>query len=305
MLARILSARINLESACGTCKPSQPRICRACSRVRPGDLVQIVLTGNTSRGKQRPGRGCPADAESWRAASRPTRKREENRSEADKLLGEARALLNKVTEDTFRQVIDDIRTQTSLFQYVAEHPEGSEAGFQLNLAKLFVGKAKYDHGFLHLYAQIAADFATSIPNFARRIVQAATEALPRTQFEPDDKRGYLGMLLFLVELCKAGQLSTDDIRGIVDGILATVEQCNPNVILSVQREHETVGDGASNAQTVEVCIELLCNFLPQMFQVARPSWTRKSLAQLRQLQAEKTIKPRCRFMLMDFFKQIK
>jgi hypothetical protein len=111
-------------------------------------------------------------------------------------------------------------------------------------------------------------------------------------------------------------VSSRGILAFVDRLIAAIERCDPDAVFSVQHQpqhpsqsqpqHPSQPQPLDPAKQVEVCIELLCKFLPPFISIDRPDWMERYLGQLTELQADKDrIKPRSRFMLFDFFKEIR
>lgn len=222
--------------------------------------------------------------------------------QAKKIISEIRGLLNKVTTENFDAIREEIYN-SELIRYAGTlEEEEDQEDFCQEIAKLFVNKSKVDHEFSGLYAEVASHITESVEVFGDVLYEVCRDAIPTSRYDPDRKRGYLGALLLLVEMRRVDLASSGGILAFVDRLLAAIERCNPDTVFSVQSEADTPVDPAKQT---EVCIELLCKFLPVYLSIERPDWVGKYLSQLRELQSQKQrIKPRSRFMLMDFFKEI-
>jgi len=230
------------------------------------------------------------------------RRRLKEQPQAKKLIGDVRGLLNKVTADNFTAVRKEIY-DSDLIYYANTLQDDDLEAFLIEIANLFVQKSKIDHEFGGLYAEIAKEITDKVNMFGDVLYEVCREAIPKSRYEPDIKRGYLGALLLLVEMRRVGLVESGGIQAFVDRLLGAIERCNPDTVFSVQSEADTPKDPEKQ---VEVCIELICKFLPVFLKIERPDWVQKYLDQLRDLQTQKErIKPRCRFMLLDFFKKIK
>jgi hypothetical protein len=252
------------------------------------------------RGNKRWGRG-PALQQSENSFS-AARKRLQDQPQAQKLIGEIRGLLNKVTAENYEAIKEEIN-QSDLIDYANDLEDDDMEEFLTEIAKLFVNKSKVDHEFSGLYAEIAREFTEKMDMFGDILYEVCREAIPTSRYDPDRKRGYLGALLLLVEMRRVELISSGGIAAFVDRLLAAIERCNPDTVFSVQNESDKPMDPVKQ---VEVCIELICKFFPVFLANEWPDWAEKYLSQLKELQAQKDrVKPRSRFMLMDFFKEVK
>lgn len=304
---------------------------------RPDGLIRIVLNGSTN-GEIRPNRRAPHSRNSRQPQNKrrgggggsgsnphqrgwsrgPALQHSENsfsaarvrmseQPQAKQIIGEIRGLLNKVTTENFDAIREEIYG-SELIKYAKtldDDEEGLE-DFLQEIAKLFVNKSKVDHEFSGLYAEMASHITKEVDMFGDVLYEVCRDAIPTTRYDPDRKRGYLGSLLLLVEMRRVDITSSGGILAFVDRLVAAIERCNPDTVFSVQQEEPSPSDVPIDpAKQVEVCIELLCKFLPAFLSIERPDWVHRYLDQLRELQTMKDrIKPRCRFMLMDFFKEI-
>jgi len=291
---------------------------------RPKGLIRIVLNGGSGsevrqnnrrgggRGQSRPKTGAkhrrgqrwsrePALQQSENSFS-AARRRLQSQPQAKKLIGEIRGILNKVTSDNFDAVREEIHN-SDIISYAETLDEEDREEFLTEIAKLFVNKSKIDHAFSGLYAEIARELTDKLDMFGDVLYEVCREAIPMSRYDPDLKRGYLGALLLLVEMRRVDLIASGGIAAFVDRLIAAIERCNPDTVFSVQSEADTPIDPAKQ---VEVCIELICKFFPAFLTIERPDWAERYLQQLHELQSQKDrVKPRSRFMLMDFFKEIK
>lgn len=297
----------------------------------PEGLLRIVLTGNNvhitttatqprrkaaavaaakNRQQQRgaPGewnRVVPVLQQSENSFS-VARRQKKNQTECDVIVGDIRGILNKVTADNFDAIVEEIKT-SKLYVYAGELEEADEEEFLMDIAKIFVRKSQIDHDFNHLYAKMAKEITQHIDIFGDILYEVCRESIPTSKYENDDKKDYVGALLLLVELRKLLLISSGGIFACIDRLIAAIERCDPNVIYSVQNEGESQSTAlpANPMEQTELCVELICKVVPLYLMFEHPEWINRHLTKLRDLQQQKDrIKPRVRFMLADFFKQV-
>lgn len=297
---------------------------------RPEGLIRIVLNG-TNNGEVRPhhhnnnnNRRRPPRSSSNRGrrgqqqrggrdwSRGPTLQQSENsfsvarrrlkeQPQAQQLIGEIRGILNKVTSDNYDAIREEIK-QSDLIKYAISLDQDDLEEFLTEIAKLFVNKSKVDHEFSGLYADIARELSEKMDMFGDVLYEVCREAIPTSRYDPDRKRGYLGALLLLVEMRRVNMIASGGIAAFVDRLIGAIERCNPDTVFSVQSEADTPIDPVKQ---VEVCIELICKFFPVFLAIEWPDWADRYLEQLKELQRQKErVKPRSRFMLMDFFKEV-
>lgn len=296
----------------------------------PHGLLTIVLNGNTtdqstkrtsqnnrvgsgatrtsgSRSPQRRNewnRAVPALAQSDHSFS-VARKKKTDKSQTDILVGDMRSLLNKVTGDNYDLLKEELAAaDAKLHVYANELDEPDKEEFLTEISKLFVRKAQIDHSFGHLYAGIAGVIAQQIDVFADILYEVCRESIPTSKYDPDRKLNYIGALILLIALRKNGVITSGGICATFERLMTAIERCDPTTVFSVQTE----GDMPTNpAEQTELCIEIICKVLPLYMDVECPDWVSKHLAKLRALQQpgqNNRIKPRTRFMLIDFFKVV-
>lgn len=259
-----------------------------------------------TRGGGRGGNAAPAAAvliESANSFSAARRRKKRDQSQSDLIMGQIRGTLNKVTEDNFDLIQEEVNG-TALFTYAAELDDDDQEDFLTDIAKLIVRKSQIDHEFNALYAALAFGFSEKLDIFGDIIYEVCRESVPTNRYNPTKKKDYLGALYLLVELRKRELVTPGGISACIDRLMSAIDRCDPNAVLSV------VGGGDNNAdinpaEQTELCVELVCKILPMYVQVECPSWIERIMQKLRTLSARKDrVKPRTRFMLGDFFKEM-
>lgn len=268
------------------------------------DLLVIIVSSSVSQrpkrthGKQqwaRPQR-LKESENSFSAASR----RRANQDSSTKIIGEVRVMLNKVTEDNIEIITAETRDVCcpKIRSIMDEFDDPDEEEQLLTqLAKLFVQKAQIDHDFSKWYAQIASEF--QITDFGDVLYEICREALPMLRYDPDKKRAYLGALLLLVELRRQHLITNQNLESAADRLFNAIYRNIGKTVMATNTE--TPIDPMIQ---IEVCIELLCKFLPPFFELERPAAAGSYVAQLQKISENKEkVKPRAKFLLMDFFKK--
>jgi hypothetical protein len=289
-----------------TLKPSRDVLCQPTE-----DLLVIIISSasntNTSQKNRKPNGGksntnwgkrgphrLKESSNSFSAASR----RKTNQDESTKVICEVRVMLNKVTDDNMEIIIEQTRSVCcpKIQSIIDEMDEDEDQDLMTQLAKLFVQKAKIDHAFSKWYAQIASEF--KITDFGDVLYEVCREILPLIRYDPDKKQGYLGALLLLVELRRNNMITKQNLEAAADRLFNAINRNLGNTVMATNTE--TPIDPIIQ---IEVCVELLCKFLPPFFKLDKPSSADNYIKQLHKISSNKEkVKPRSRFLLMDFFK---
>lgn len=243
----------------------------------------------------------PRLIESENSFSAASRRRDND--QVTKVLNELRSILNKVTEDNIDILIAETTekccpTVLEMMEDIEDADEREE--LLVKLAKLFTQKAQIDHVFSKWYAQLASQF--NVPDFGDILYEVCRESLPTLRYDPDKKRGYLGSLLLLVELRRVGLVTMPNLESAADRLLNAIERNLGNTVMATTTE-SPIDSGVQ----IEVCVELLCKYLPAFFTCERPDapTEERYVIQLKKLSENSSkIKPRSRFLLGDFFKFI-
>lgn len=231
------------------------------------------------------------------------RRRKKDQSQSEKIISQIRGTLNKVTEDNFDAVESEVN-DTELFSYANELEQEDQEEFLTEIAKLIVRKSQIDHDFNGLYAALASKIAEKIEDFGDIIYEVCRESIPTTRYDPYDKKDYLGALFLLVELRKRDLVSPGGISTCVDRLMSAIDRCDPNAVLSVVGGADN-NEGINPMEQTELCVELVCKILPPYLAIEHPTWVERTIQRLKDLSVRKDrIKPRSRFMLGDFFKEI-
>jgi hypothetical protein len=230
-------------------------------------------------------------------------RKKKNQSESDTIINEVRSLLNKVTTENFDVIKTEIgKCDSKLYVYAKDLQEEDKEEFLTEISKLIVRKAQFDHEFGGLYADLAHTIANQIDVFGDILYEVCRETIPTSRYNVDAKSNYIGALMLLIELRRVNLITIGSVAVLFERLIAAIDRCDPNTIFSVQNEGEIPID--ANEQT-ELCIELICKILPIYLAIESPEWVEKHLLKLQDLQQQKDrIKPRARFMLIDFFKKI-
>lgn len=289
-------------------KPSRDVLCQPTEDL----LVIIISTPTTTQKNRKPNGGGGKATRSWgnRGPHRlkessnsfsAAARRKANQDESTKIIGVVRVLLNKVTEDNMDIIIEETKTVCCpKIQSIIDEMSDEEDQDQMlsQLAKLFVQKAKVDHAFSKWYAQIASEF--KITDFGDVLYEVCREALPLIRYDPDRKHGYLGALFLLVELRRHDMITKQNLEAASDRLFNAINRSIGNTVMATNTETPI-----EPMVQIEVCVELLCKFLPPFFELDKPSTADNYIAQLRKISTNKEkVKPRSRFLLMDFFKKI-
>ncbi len=232
-------------------------------------------------------------------------RRKRDQSESNVIVGDIRGILNKISADNYDAIVDEING-TRLFDYAASLDETDEEEFLTDIAKLFVRKSQIDHDFNYLYARIAAEVTKRIDIFGDILYEVCRESIPTVKYDPDRKKDYTGALFLLVELRKVSLISSGGIIASINRLIAAIDRCDPNIVYAVQTEGDVQQQPPNNpVEQTELCIELICKVIPLYLTFEYPEPLNKHIAKLRELQQQKDrIKPRARFMLSDFFKEV-
>jgi hypothetical protein len=231
------------------------------------------------------------------------RRRKKDQSESDIIVGEVRSLLNKVTTENVNVLKDEIgKSDAKLYTYAKDLQDDDKEELLMEISKLFVRKAQFDHEFGGLYASLAHTITQHIDIFGDILYEVCRETIPTTRYDVDKKSDYIGALMLLIELRRVDLITSGSVSAPFERLIAAIDRCDPNTIFSVQNEGE---QPVNPAEQTELCIELICKVLPIYLATENPEWVARHLQKLRDLQQQKDrIKPRSRFMLVDFFKQI-
>lgn len=230
-------------------------------------------------------------------------RRKPEQDQTTKVISEVRVILNKVTDENMNILLKETRDVCCpKIQDLMKSFETTEEreSFLMQLAKLFVQKAQIDHAFSKWYAQLASELVLS--EFGDILYEVCREALPQYRYDPDEKRKYLGALLLLVELRRYKMVSLMNLEAAADRIFCAVARNLGTVVMATTTEAPI-----DPVVQIEVCLELLCKYLVVFFQLERPApaIVEKYLTSLRDLSNNKDrVKPRSRFLLVDFFKQM-
>jgi hypothetical protein len=261
---------------------------------------KAARSGNRNRPKwdprQQSGPKLVESEDSFSAASRRG-----NIDGVTQVMNDLRGILNKVTEDNIAVLIAEATDKCcpliiAMMEKIDDEDERED--LLVKLAKLFTQKAQVDHAFSKWYAQLASRF--TVPDFGDILYEVCRESLPTLRYDPEKKRGYLGSLLLLVELRRVDLVTTPNLEAAADRLLGAIDRNLGNLIMATTTE-APIDSGVQ----IEVCVELLCKYLPAFFECERPNAETETryVVQLRKLSENKTkIKPRARFLLGDFFK---
>jgi len=291
----------------------------------PPGLLKIVLNGTQA---PPPSKKQPVAPQRRKPASRPSannnnntnwtrpphlqqsensfsvaRRRKKDQSESDTIINEVRSLLNKVTTENVNVLKDEIgKPDAKLYVYAKDLQDEDREELLTEISKLFVRKAQFDHEFGGLYAALAHTITQQIDIFGDILYEVCRETIPTTRYDVDKKSNYIGALMLLIELRRVDLITSGSVSAPFERLVAAIDRCDPNTIFSVQNEGE---QPVNPAEQTELCIELICKVLPIYLATECPEWVARHLQKLRDLQQQKDrIKPRSRFMLVDFFKQI-
>lgn len=243
-----------------------------------------------------------------------------NQKQSAQIISTIKTLLNKVTVPNFAAIQNEI-VSSGLVNYGNSLNQNDFFDFFTAIANLIVAKSQQDQSFIHLYAQIINEITKKINCFGAIIFDVCEKSLPE-QFDPNQKRNYLGSLLLLSELFNLKLTTNENIRVCVEVFMTNLKINTTNsVVFSIstnsqpQNKANKVNNSAQAREAqLELCIELLCKFLPtflkynakQKKQRKHESWIIDVLNDLKELQTNKEkIKARLRFMLLDFFNEIK
>ena len=295
---------------------------------RPMGLVKIILKGKSREYRRRKPRGrrqqrgrkhshskkknSQAKRKNWRRPE-PLKSGENSfavarlkkQEESVALIKTARGILNKVTDQNMDVIVSELLKSGIVAYARGLDNDEQEEEFLQSIAKLFVQKSQIDHTFAPLYVQIADVLSKELEIFGDVLYEECRESIPTTRYAANRKRGYLGALLMLVELRRVGLIETGAIEVSVDRLFGAINRCDPTAIMGTNDERQSQSEEEMKQQ-IEVCIELICKFFPSFLAFESPSWAQTYLEEMRELQKRKDIiKPRSRFMMMDFFEEIK
>ncbi len=223
------------------------------------------------------------------------RKKKMDKTVSDVIVGDMRSLLNRVTIENYdnnikKELTDDFK----LYKYSNDLEDDDKELFLKEVAKIFVRKAQSDHKFVNLYADMAKDVTYHIKDFGDILYEVCRESIPTAKYQVDKKLAYIGAMLLLTELRRNDIVTSSSIGAAFDRLMTAMDKC----------ENEAIIDDDAKDQ-IELCIEIIGKVLPEYLNIESPEWLQKHLQKLKNMQTQKDkLRPRARFMLTDFFKNL-
>lgn len=196
-------------------------------------------------------------------------KRTRNRTESEILIGNIRSLLNKVTDKTFKTIME----QLAQIQY-----DKFDESMNQQIVRIFISKSLADRDFGELYAQIGHVFSGCVEKFNKLLTSECVEVFQRLSDSDIATSKCMGLMRVMPYFIKENIIDEDNINTQI------IQQC------------------LQNTQS-ELYIELLCKFCEKIPNINSKCFNSIDIQcitnTLNDLKSNKTIPARVRFMIED------